>query len=40
MYDKMSFQLMNAGATFQRVMDITFVGEKEQCVVIYLDDIT
>jgi hypothetical protein len=32
--------LMNAGATFQRSMDIAFIGEKEQFVVIYLDDIT
>ena len=40
MYDKMPFGLMNAGATFQRVMDIAFVGEKHKFVVIYLDDIT
>ena len=40
MYDKMPFGLMNAGATFQRAMDIAFVGEKEKFVVIYLDDIT
>ena len=40
MYDKMPFGLMNAGATFQRAMDIGFVGEKEKFVVIYLDDIT
>ena len=40
MYDKMPFGLMNAGATFQRAMDIDFVGEKEKFVVIYLDDIT
>ena len=40
MYDKMLFGLMNAGATFQRAMDIAFVGEKEKFVVIYLDDIT
>ena len=40
MYDKMSFGLMNAGAHFQRAMDIAFVGEKEKIVVIYLDDIT
>ena len=26
MYDKMTFALMNAGATFQRAMDIAFVG--------------
>ena len=40
MYDKMPFRLMNVGATFQRAMDIAFVGEKEKFVVIYLDDIT
>ena len=31
---------MNAGATFQRAMDIAFVGENENFVVIYQDDIT
>jgi hypothetical protein len=31
---------MNAGATFQRVMDISFVGEWDKFVVIYLDDVT
>ena len=40
MYDKIPFGLMNASATFQRAMDIDFVGEKEKNVVIYLDDIT
>jgi hypothetical protein len=40
MYAKMSFGLMNAGATFQRAMDMAFIGEKDQSVVIYLDDIT
>jgi ribonuclease HI len=40
MYAKMSFGLMNAGATFQRAMDIAFVGEKDKFVVVYLDDIT
>jgi hypothetical protein len=40
MYDKMPFEPMNAGATFQRAMEITFVGEKEKFMVIYLDDIT
>ena len=39
MYDKMPFELMNAGATFQRAMDIAFVGERDKFVVIYLDDI-
>ena len=40
MYDKMPFGLMNAGATFQRAMDIAFVAERDKFVVIYLDDIT
>jgi hypothetical protein len=40
MYAKIPFGLMNAGATFQRAMDIAFIGEKEKFVVIYLDDIT
>ena len=40
MYDKMPFGIMNAGATFQRAMDIAFVGENEKFVVIYQDDIT
>jgi predicted phosphatase len=40
MYDKMLFGLMNAGATFQRAMDIAFVGERDKFVVIYLNDLT
>jgi hypothetical protein len=40
MYDKMPFGLMNAGATFQRAMDISFIGEKDKFVLIYLDDLT
>jgi len=40
MYVKMPFGLMNAGATFQRAMDIAFAEEKDKFVVIYLDDIT
>jgi hypothetical protein len=40
MYDRIPFGLMNAGATFQRAMDIAFIGEKDKFVVIYLDDIT
>lgn len=39
-YEKMPFGLINAGATFQRAMDIAFVGERDKFVVIYLDDIT
>jgi hypothetical protein len=39
MYDKMPFGLMNAGATFQRAMDIVFLGERDKFVVIYLDDL-
>ena len=39
MYEKMPFRLMNVGATFQRAMDIAFVGEKDKFVLIYLDDI-
>lgn len=40
MYAKMPFGLVNVWATFQRAMDIAFVGEKEKFLVIYLDDIT
>ena len=40
MYAKMSFGLMNTGATFQRAMDIAFAEEKDKILVIYLDDIT
>ena len=40
MYAKIPFGLMNAGATFQRAMDIAFIGEKDKFVVIYLDEIT
>eukprot|EP00253_Pinus_taeda_P018230 PITA_18230 len=39
MYSKMPFGLVNARATFQRAIDITFVGEKDWFVLIYLDDI-
>ena len=35
----MSFGLINAGATFQRAMDIAFKGLVNKSVVIYLDDI-
>jgi hypothetical protein len=40
MYEKMPFGLMNVGATFQRAIDIAFIGEKYKFVVICLDDIT
>jgi hypothetical protein len=40
MYENMPFGLMNAGASFQRSMDIAFVGEKDNFFLIYLDDIT
>ena len=39
MYANMHFRLMNAGATFQRAMDITFADERDRFVVIYMDDI-
>jgi hypothetical protein len=40
MYDNIPFGLMNVGATFQRAMDISFMGEKDKFMVIYLDGIT
>ena len=40
MYLKIPFGLMNAGATFQRAMDIAFSEEIGYLIVIYLDDIT
>ncbi len=40
MYSKMPFRLMNVGATFQGVMDIAFVGEKDMFVLIYHYEIT
>ena len=40
MYAKMPFGLMNAGATFQRAMEISFAEEKDKMVFVYLDDIT
>ena len=40
MCDKMPFGLMNARDTFQRAMDIAFIGERDKFIVIYLDDLT
>lgn len=39
MYPKMPFGVMNAGATFQRAMDIAFSEEKDKTMFFYLDDI-
>ena len=38
MYARIKFGLMNEGATFQKAMDIAFVGDR--FVVIYVDDVT
>jgi hypothetical protein len=40
MYEKIPFGLINAGETFQRDMDIAFVGERDKFIFIYLDDMT
>jgi len=40
MYEKIPFGIMNVGETFQWEMDITFVGERDNFFVIYLDDLT
>lgn len=39
-FRKMPFGLINAGATFQRAMDIVFRGLINESVVVYLDDVT
>ena len=36
----MPFGLINAGANFQRAMDIAFKGLINKSIVVYLDDIT
>jgi len=36
----MPFELKNAGATFQRAMDISFAKEIHDFLVVYLDDLT
>ena len=37
-YKRMPFGLINAGASFQRAMDINFCGLIGRIVVVYLDD--
>ena len=39
-YRRMPFGLINAGANFQRAMDIDFCGLIGHSVVVYLDDVT
>jgi hypothetical protein len=39
-YEQMSFGLSNAGATFQRVMQIAFDNLIGNIIHIYLDDLT
>ena len=36
----MPFGLINVGATFQRAIDIAFIGLLNKSEVVYLDDIT
>eukprot|EP00253_Pinus_taeda_P024831 PITA_24831 len=38
-YAKMPFGLKNAGATFQRAMHLAFANEKDDFLVVYLDDL-
>lgn len=40
MYARIPFGLTNAGATFQRAMDLAFVGKTSEFTIIYLDDLT
>ena len=35
----MNFGLINAGATFQRAMDVVFSGMINICLVVYLDNV-
>jgi len=38
-YAEMPFGLKNAGATFQRAMDLAFANEKDIFLLVYLDDL-
>ena len=38
-YAKIPFSLNNAGATFQRAMELAFANEKDVFLVVYLDDL-
>ena len=40
MYAKMPFGLMNDGDTFQRAMDLAFVGLKDKFLLVYFDELT
>ena len=39
-YARIPFGLKNAGATFQRAIDLAFENEKDVFLVVYLDDLT
>ena len=39
-YRNMPFGLINAGATFQRAMDIDFRGLINHALVVYINDVT
>lgn len=39
-YRRMSFRLINAGATFQCMMDIVFKDLIGKCIIIFMDDLT
>ena len=40
LYRRIPFRLINAGATFERAIDIDFRGLMHNSIVVYLDDIT